>query len=203
MVSYSFIFISMSLQKSTDTANTADASEKPFVFSWRRFILHASILVIGLFLGWLTWYFSKPQSVRFYETKVDEYLSVSVTPEIEIALDAGSSIAITDNQPMLIELFKGNVYFNVNKKKKKKFRVKIGEAMVEDVGTRFSIRMNKNDGKVVSVAEGQIKIHVATGTFMISALEQAHFDNFKLSGHRLISESEVAPWIALKQAVSE
>jgi len=182
----------MSLQKSTDTD---DSSAKPFVFSWRRFMIHASIVVIGLLLGWLTWYFSKPQSVRFHETKADEYLTVSVTPEIEIALDAGSSIAITDNHPMLMELFKGNVYFSVKKEAIEKFKIKIGEAIVEDVGTRFSIRMNKDGSRIASVAEGQLKIHVATGAYLVSAMEQADFDNFKFGGHRLISESEVAPWI--------
>lgn len=190
----------MSLQKSTDTA--ADASEKPFVFSWRRFMLHSSIVVIGLLLGLLTWHFSKPQSVRFYETKMDEYLAVAVTPDIEIALDTGSSIAVTDNQPLLMELFKGNVYFSVSKSAVEKYRIKIGEATIEDAGGRFSIRMSKKDGKVVSVAEGQLRIHVAAGTYLVSALEQAHFDNFRLSGHRLISESEVAPWKAAQSAVS-
>jgi ferric-dicitrate binding protein FerR (iron transport regulator) len=178
----------MSAQKSTDAAS------KPIVFSWRRFLLHASILGIGLLLGWMTWYFSKPQSVRFHETKADEYLTVAVTPHIEIALDTGSSIAITDRQPLFMELFKGNVYFNISRNAMEQIRIKVGEALIEDAGTRFSIRMNKDGSRIVSVAEGQLKINVASGAYQISALEQADFDNVKISRHRLISEREVAPW---------
>jgi len=180
----------MSAHKSTDSAS------KTFVFSWRRFLLHTSILAAGLLLGWMTWYFSKPQSVRFHETKADEYLTVAVTPHIEIALDAGSSIAITDHQPMRMELFKGNVYFNIDKNTMEQVRIKVGEALIENIGTRFSIRMNKDGSRIVSVAEGQLKINVASGAYQISALEQADFDNVKINRHRLISEREVAPWTA-------
>lgn len=183
----------MPSQKSTDPD---DSSSKPFVFSWRRFGLHAGIVVIGLMLGWLTWLFSKPQSVRFYETRADEYMTVAVTPEIEIALDNSSSIAVTDIKPTYMELFKGNVYFNVKQNMSTQFKIKVGEALVEDVGTRFSIRKH-NDSSIVSVAEGQLKIHVASGTYLISAQEQADFDNFKISRHRMISEKEVAPWTSI------
>lgn len=178
----------MSAHKSTDSAS------KRFVFSWRRFLLHTSILAIGLLLGWMTWYVSKPQSIRFHETKADEYLTVTVAPHIEIALDSGSSIAISDHQPMLMELFRGNVYFNIGKNTVETIRIKVGDAFIDDIGTRFSIRMNKNGSGIISVAEGQLKINVASGAYLISALEQADFDNVKISRHRLISEREVAPW---------
>ncbi len=171
-----------------------DDTSQPFIFSWRRFLLHASILSAGLLLGWLTWYFSSPPSVRFHETKADEYLTVAVAPHIEIALDTGSSIAVTDNQPILMELFKGNVYFNINKNIMENIRIKIGDAFIDEVGTRFSIRMNKDGSRIISVAEGQLKINVASGTYLVNALEQVDFDNIKISRHRLISKQEVAPW---------
>ncbi len=181
----------MSTKKPTDPA---DAASRPFIFSWRRFWLHASILAAGLLLGWMTWYFSKPQSVRFHETKADEYMTVAVTPHIEIALDTGSSIAVTDNQPLLMELFRGNVYFTINKNIMENIRIKIGEVLIEDVGKRFSIRMNKDGSRIVAVAEGQLKVNVASGTYLVNALEQADFDDVKIIQHRLISEREVAPW---------
>lgn len=181
----------MSAKKSPDST---DAASRPFIFSWHRFLLHASILSAGLLLGWLTWYFSNPPSVRFHETQADEYLTVAVTPHIEIALDSGSSIAVTDNQPIHMELFKGNVYFNINKNVMENIRVKIGDAFIEDVSSRFSIRMNKDGSRIVSVAEGRLKINVASGTYLVNALEQVDFDNIKISKHRLISKREVAPW---------
>src|SRR5690606_9287509 len=116
-----------------------------------------------------------------------------VTPDIEIALDTDSSIAITDNQPIQMELFKGNVYFNIRRDVMENIRIKIGEAFIDDVGTRFSIRMNKDGSRIISVAEGRLKINVASGTYLVNALEQVDFDNVKISRHRLISKRDVAP----------
>lgn len=183
---------------------TSDSSQKPFVFSWRRLLLHCSILSIGVLLGLLSWIISKPYSVRFHETKAEEYLVISVTPDIEIAMDSNSSIAITDNKPLRMELFNGNIYFDIKKDALEKPEIKVGETLIEDAGNRFSIRLHKDGSNTVSVAEGQIKVHVDSGTHLISALEQADFDGFSISRHRMISEREVAPWYAeLKKSVIE
>lgn len=172
----------------------SDSSQKPFVFSWRRLLLHCSILSIGVLLGLLSWFISKPHSVRFHETKAEEYLAISVTPDIEIAMDSNSSIAITENNPLRMELFKGNIYFDVKKNAHERPEIKVGDTLIEDVGYRFSIRLHKDGSNTISVAEGLVKVHVASGTHLISTLEQADFDGFSISKHRMISEREVAPW---------
>ena len=170
------------------------SKSKPFVFSWQRFLIHCAILSACLFLGVLTWYISKPHSVRFYETKADEYLTVAVTPDIQIALDNSSSITVTNNEQLLMELFKGNVYFDSKNRAFEKLRIKIGTTTIENIGSRCSIRLKRNGSKTVSVADGQVKIQVGSDIYLLSALEQADFDDFKMSNHHMISEREVAPW---------
>lgn len=171
-----------------------DSSPKPIVFSWQRLFIHCTLFAICAILGLLSWYISKPQSVRFYETKGDEYLTVSVTPDIHISMDNSSSFAVTDNKPLRIELFKGNTYFDIDKSAAGQLTVKVGETLIEDIGTRFSIRMKKEGGHIVSVGQGQVKVHVASGAHLISALEQADFDDYTISRHRMISDRDVAPW---------
>lgn len=157
-------------------------------------LFHFALLCICVVLGVFSWYLSRPQSIRLHETGAHEYLTVSLTPEIEVSLDHRSSCAITDYEPLRIELFRGNAYFDIKNKQAADFRIKVGEALIEDLGTRFSVRMRKNGDHIVSVGQGQIKVHVATGEYLISALEQANFDNFTISKHRMISAGEIAPW---------
>ncbi|HNP26316.1 MAG TPA: FecR family protein [Nitrosomonas sp.] len=168
--------------------------KKPFVFSWRRFFMHLSLFGLCAFLGLMSWYLSKPQSIRFHETRTGEYLTVKVTPDIHITLDSSSSFAITDNEPLRIELFRGNTYFDIKKNAPDHLAIKVGETLIEDIGTRFSVRMQKDGNHILSVAQGQVKVHVVSGVYLISALEQADFDGYKVSKHRMISEREVAPW---------
>ncbi|PTN11937.1 FecR family protein [Nitrosomonas aestuarii] len=168
--------------------------KKPFVFSWRRLFIHLALFSVCAFLGLMSWHLSKPQSIRLHETKPGEYLNIKVTPDIYISLDSSSSFAITDNEPLRIELFRGNTYFDIKKNPADHLTIKVGDTLIEDIGTRFSVRMQKNGNHILSVAQGQVKVHVVSGVYLISALEQADFDGYKVSKHRMISEREVAPW---------
>ncbi|MDR4517708.1 MAG: FecR family protein [Nitrosomonas sp.] len=172
----------------------SDSTSKPVKLTWRQMLFHFALLCICVVLGIFAWYLSRPQSIRFHETNAHEYLTVSVTPEIEISLDHSSLCAVTDYEPLRIELFRGNAYFDIKKKQKEDFRIKVGETLIENLGTRFSVRMQKDGNHIVSVGQGQVNVHVATGTHLISALEQADFDGYTVSKHRMISARDVAPW---------
>lgn len=165
-----------------------------FVFSWRRFLVHCTIMGFCVLLGLMTWYFGKPQSIRFYETKAEEQLATLIAPGIDMALDKRSSVAVKEGQPLHVELFKGNVYFDINKDATNHLEVKVGNAIIKDTGTRFSIRMHKDGSNNVAVADGHIEIHIASGVYQINAYEQADFDDAKISKHRLITEGGIAPW---------
>lgn len=171
-----------------------NSSSKPFAFSWRRFMLHFSILGAGLLLGLLSWYFSKPQSFRLYETLVGQHLAIDVTTDVAIALDSNSLVSVTDNKPLQIELLKGNAYFDISKDTTNKPTVQVGNVLFEDVAARFSIRKHKNGGGTVSVATGQVGIQLASSVYLINAFEQADFDAYKISNRQLISTQDIAPW---------
>lgn len=165
-----------------------------FVFSWRRLLVHSAIMGVCVTLGLMTWYFGKPPSVRFYETKSEEQLTTKIAPNINMALDIRSSVAVKDSQPLQVELFKGNVFFNTENNASNQLEVKVGNALIKDIGTRFSIETQKDGNHRIVVAEGHIKIHVASGIYQINALEQADFDDMNISKHMLASERDVAPW---------
>ncbi len=165
-----------------------------FVFSWRRFLIHCLIMGFCILLGLLTWYFGKPHSIRFYETKTEQNLVTSLTPEINMVLDLQSSVAVKEGEPLQVEIFKGNVYFDVQPGALNKLEIKVGSAMIKDTGTRFSIRMHKDGTHNIAVADGHIKIYMPSGIYQINALEQADFDEMGIKRHRLLDERNIAPW---------
>ncbi|SFP97266.1 FecR family protein [Nitrosomonas cryotolerans] len=170
------------------------SSPHTFVFSWRRFLLHCTIIGTGMFLGLLAWYIANPQSTRLYETAADERLNIMAAPHIHIALDANSSVGITNRQPPQIEVLRGNVYFEIKGDMADKPEIKVGKAFIRNVGSRFSIQMHKDGNNEVAVAAGQAEIHVASGRHLISARERADFDGFNVHNHQLITGSDIAPW---------
>ena len=141
----------------------------------------------------MSWYISKPVTARLHETVAGQRLTVKATPDIGITLDADSAITVANSQPPRIELLRGNAYFDVTSNDADKLEVKVGAARIRDIGTRFSVGM-RSDGGSVAVAEGQVEILVATGTYLVSARERADFDSMRVIGHRIIAEAEVAPW---------
>ncbi len=171
-----------------------DSTPKPFKLTLRGILIHFTLLCICLLLGLFSWYLSRPQSIRFHQTKTNDYLTIPVTSEIDVSLDQNSAFAVTDYEPLRIEVFEGNAYFDIKKRQADSFRIKVGDVYIEDIGTRFSIRMQKVDPHIVSVAQGKIKVHIASGEYLVSALEQVSFDNSKIIKHRMISVRDVAPW---------
>lgn len=162
-------------------------------FSWRRILLHCSIATTALGLGFMSWYISKPVTARLHETTAGQRLTIKATPDIDISLDTDSAVTVANSQPCRVELLRGNAYFDVTSKGADKLEVKIGAVRIKDIGTRFSVRMQSAGGSV-AVADGQVEIHMATGTYLINARERADFDDMRVTRHRLIVEADVAPW---------
>ncbi|MEO6823343.1 MAG: FecR domain-containing protein [Nitrosospira sp.] len=165
----------------------------PRPYSWRRIVLHCIIASTGLGLGLLSWVIAKPVATRIHQTVPGERLTVAATPDIDVSLDADSSVTISNSQPPRIELLRGNAYFDVKRSDAGKLQVKVGTVYINDIGTRFSVSMRGNGGSV-AVASGQVEIQVETGTYLVSARERVDFDSARVSGQRVITESAVAPW---------
>lgn len=148
---------------------------------------------MALGLGLMSWYISKPVTARLHETGPGQHLTVKATPDISISLDTDSAVTVANSQPPQIELLRGNAYFDVTSNDADKLEVKVGEVRIKDIGTRFSVRMWA-DGGSVAVADGQVEIHVTTGTYLVSARERADFNGTRVTEHRLIAEADIAPW---------
>ncbi len=161
--------------------------------SWRRILLHCIIASTGLGLGLISWLIAKPTATRIHQTVPGERLTVTASPDIDVSLDADSSVTVTNSQPPRIEVLRGNAYFDVKPNAAGKLQVKVGTVYIRDIGTGFSVSRRGNGGSV-AVASGQVEVQVETGTYLVSARERADFDSAHVTGQRVISEADVAPW---------
>jgi transmembrane sensor len=160
---------------------------------WRSFLVHSSIATTALGLGLMSWYIAKPMATRIHQTAPGERLTVNATPEIDISLDADSSVTVSNAEPPQIELLRGNAYFDAKGKGAGKLQIKVGTTYIRDIGTRFSVRKFANGG-TIAVSDGQVEISVETGKYLIGAHERADFDGSRVTGQRMIADADIAPW---------
>lgn len=160
---------------------------------WRSFLLHGSIAGTALGLGLMSWYIAKPVATRIHQTVPGERLTVKATPEIDISLDADSSVTVSSVEPPQIELLRGNAYFDAKGNGSGKLQLKVGTTYIKDIGTRFSVRKFASGG-TIAVSDGEVEIQVETGKYLIGAHERADFDGIRVTGQRIIADADVAPW---------
>lgn len=121
---------------------------------------------ICVLLGLMAWYFGKPYSVRFYETKSEQLLA----PGIDMALDMRSSVAVKEGQPLQAKLFKRNVYFDIQKKAANQLEVKIGNAIIKHSGARFSMQLHKDvSGHIATASSSRAAFLWVTLSICITA----------------------------------
>jgi ferric-dicitrate binding protein FerR (iron transport regulator) len=161
----------------------------------RRFLIHLSIACTGLFLGLMSWLIAKPMATRLHETVPGQRITVAATPHIDISLDGDSSVTVTNTEPPRIELLRGNAFFDVKNTGPEKLQIKIGTVYVSDKGSRFSVS-KRPEGGSVAVAAGQIEIQVETGKYLVGSRERADFNNKTVTGQRMVTEADIAPWKA-------
>ena len=161
--------------------------------AWSRFIVHGSIVAAAASLGLMSWFIAKPLSTRLHETEPGQRITVTATPNIDISLDADSSVTISNTEPPRIELLRGNAYFDVRGEGPGKLQLKVGTTHIRDTGTRFSVSKTPNGGSI-AVASGQVEVQVEMGTYLVGAHETANFDGVKVTGQRVIPDSAIAPW---------
>ena len=97
------------------------------------------------------------------------------------------------NNPIISQKFLEQ-YFDIKNKTMHELELKVGSVVIKDIGTRFSVRMQKDGDHQIAVANGQVEIYLASGIFYVNAFEQANFNEHRLDKRMLIHENDVAPW---------
>ena len=116
----------------------------------------AALLVVATTVG-AVWYFSKDHADS-YRTPIGAISTVPLSDGSKITLNTDSQIHVELNPTMrLIKLDQGEAFFEVAKDAARSFVVEIADKRVVAVGTKFSVRRDNNDMRVL-VTEGQVRI---------------------------------------------
>jgi len=124
--------------------------------NWRRLAIAASIVVIvtgGLYF-WSTGFFAGDR----YATPVGSIASVSLRDGSNVTLNTATQLRV-DLTPEArnIRLDRGEAFFEVAQDPRRPFVVQVGNKRVIAVGTKFSVRRNADDVRVV-VTEGKVRV---------------------------------------------
>jgi transmembrane sensor len=119
-----------------------------------------------------------PQPVlaeTLFETAIGEIRTFELEDGSEVTLAGHSTLAVMQmEQERIVELRKGDGFFDVSKDPQKPFTVKSSQLSVTVLGTQFEIN-TKPDHEDVSVAEGSVRVAAVNGgeTVQLSAGDRA------------------------------
>ena len=136
-----------------------------------------------------------PVATQFHETKAVQYKSVTVTPDITIALDANTAITVSNSEPPKVELIRGNAYFDSKSLTldTRILEIIVGDIRFWDMGANFSLQKLKQ-GSSIAVTQGQVEMNLGSQTRQIGAGQRIDFDNERIIEESLIVELDIAPW---------
>ena len=115
----------------------------------------ALIAVIGVAMG-LT--LTSSSTGQEFATVRGEDRTWRLADNTMVHLNSDTEIRVAfDQNSRLVEIDRGQVFFEVAKDPRRPFRVRAGNTILQDIGTSFDV-FRKNTGTVVTVVEGQVAI---------------------------------------------
>jgi transmembrane sensor len=103
------------------------------------------------------WYFPA-SDIEVYRTKIGATDTIALSDGSQVTLNTASRVRVALNETeRRIELTEGEAFFNVARDTRRPFTVIAGEKHIVAVGTRFSVRRDAGDVRVV-VTEGRVRL---------------------------------------------
>ncbi|HEY4108069.1 FecR family protein [Puia sp.] len=125
-------------------------------FTLSRYLVAAAVVVMVVGGGW--WFLEKKNAGVVYRTTRGERRNLSLPDGSTVELDPQTSLTVApgyENGSRTIVLASGKARFEVVNRERRPFRVEMGVAAVEDIGTHFTVERNA-DSIVVSVSAGKV-----------------------------------------------
>jgi transmembrane sensor len=120
-------------------------------------ILAIAVLLVAATAAGMIWHFSTNRA-NSYSTAIGAVATVPLSDGSKVTLNTDSQIHVAlDSTARRIELDHGEAFFEVSKDFARPFVVEIADKRVVAVGTKFSIRRDGNDIRVL-VADGRVRI---------------------------------------------
>lgn len=165
------------------------------LFRQKKLLLPLLSIAIVMSINFLIFILPQPLATQLHETAEGQYLSVSLTPHITVALDERSAITVTNSEPPSVELIKGNVYFD-NKNAvadTQHLTVTVGDVRFLDRGANFSVESLRNGGSI-AISDGQVEMSIGGQSRSVSAGQRIDFDKNAVIEESSVVGMDIAPW---------
>jgi transmembrane sensor len=114
----------------------------------------AVCLISAVVVGWIAW----SHQGTSYRTAIGGIAAISMNDGSTVTLNTNSDIRVALNETeRRVDLERGEAFFEVAKDPNRPFVVRIGDQRVIAVGTKFSVRREPNDVRVI-VTEGRVRV---------------------------------------------
>ncbi len=154
-------------------------------------------ILLSLITGTLIYFIPHPIITQIYENYAESYQVIEVNPGVFIYLDTDSSITIRRNEPIQIELIRGEASFDIQEAKSKilnQLEIIIGDARISNKGTRFNIKIHDKRSEI-TITDGQIELHLPFQKYLIDSGRKVEIDNNQIIADTIINRTEVSPWL--------
>lgn len=117
----------------------------------------AWVLVTTAVLLGVRWFTSRPH-VQNYATSHGEQRSLQLPDNTFVRLNSDSAIVVSfSGHERLVEVTRGQAYFEVAKDPLRPFGVRVGGLLIKDIGTAFDV-YRQDSSTTVTVTEGQVQV---------------------------------------------
>lgn len=125
----------------------------------RRVAVAAALLLFGITAS-ITWYqYQAGHGTSSYGTSVGALATIPLSDGSKVMLNTDSQIdVVLSKSGRSVKLERGEAFFEVSKDAARPFVVEIADKRVVAVGTRFSVRRDKDDVRVY-VEEGRVRLN--------------------------------------------
>lgn len=148
---------------------------------WRHFATAAAALVLTASAAWVWWLYGAEEQARYY-TGLGSMQEILLADGSQATLGSASHMEVTvSRNRRRVDLEQGEAYFNVVHDPGRTFEVHAAGRRVVAVGTRFSVRRDAGDLRVV-VTDGAVRLDsgVTSSSELLTAGMVAHVDNGRL-----------------------
>ncbi|ANI90282.1 hypothetical protein A9P82_13860 [Arachidicoccus ginsenosidimutans] len=147
-----------------------------FSVSYRKIFSVAAMFIGFIFIASIAYYYSNSQKIKIASGK--QIVSATLPDGSKITLNKNSSLVYTKNfnrKNRRVTLH-GEAFFNVRHNASMPFKVSVNDLSVEDIGTSFNIKSDKENTEIV-VESGKVKVEKDGSELLLSANEKTEITN--------------------------
>lgn len=160
---------------------------------WRQWAAVAAALLLTLGLG------------NEYATNWRyDYVSGSHRRDVTATLQDGTQVALAPDTALdtafekgrrIVSLARGEAFFDVTHDPSHPFEVKVGDAIVRDIGTAFSVRRRDDGSAQVVVARGRVAVSQGTHQAVLTPDRAISFDEERFGPVHAVDASLETAWM--------